>query len=108
MKDARAAWAARQQARAQAEHDALAQQLAEAHAQIEANEARIADLHYQQYARAGAVNARDGTLLPTGVQLGLGVRPSAVSVILSQGSLSQTDGDLDIAIDGPAPGGGRS
>jgi len=62
--------------------------------------AEFADLHYQQYARAGAVNAQDGTVLPTGVQLGLGVRPSAVSVVLSQGSLSQTDGDLDIAIDG--------
>ena len=61
----------------------------------------FADLHYQQVARAGAINASDGTVLPAGVQLGLGVRPSAVTVNVAQGSLSQTDGDLDLAIDGP-------
>ena len=66
----------------------------------DARRAEFADLHYQQVARAGTVNAVDGTVLPTGVQLGLGVRPSAVSVILSQGSLTATNGDLDIAIDG--------
>ncbi|MGJ8617929.1 MAG: flagellar basal-body rod protein FlgG [Sulfitobacter sp.] len=65
-----------------------------------ARRAEFADLHYQQMARAGAVNASDGTVLPTGVQLGLGVRPAAVSVHLAQGSLSATGGDLDIAIDG--------
>ena len=62
--------------------------------------AEFSDLHYQQMARAGAINASDGTVLPTGIQLGLGVRPSAVSVQLSQGSLSQTGGDLDLAIEG--------
>ena len=65
-----------------------------------ARRAEFADLHYQQMARAGAVNASDGTVLPTGVQLGLGVRPSAVSIHLAQGSLSATGGDLDVAIDG--------
>ncbi|KMK65554.1 flagellar basal-body rod protein FlgG [Puniceibacterium sp. IMCC21224] len=65
-----------------------------------ARRAEFADLHYQQVARAGTVNAADGTVLPTGVQLGLGVRPSAVSVQLAQGSLSATGGDLDLAIDG--------
>lgn len=62
--------------------------------------AEFADLHYQQMARAGSINASDGTVLPTGVQLGLGVRPAAVSINISQGSLSATGGDLDIAIDG--------
>lgn len=65
-----------------------------------ARRAEFADLHYQQMARAGSVNASDGTVLPTGVQLGLGVRPSAVSLHLQQGSLSATQGDLDVAIDG--------
>ena len=65
-----------------------------------ARRAEFSDLHYQQLARAGAVNATDGTVLPTGVQLGLGVRPAAVSMHLAQGSLSQTGGDLDLAIDG--------
>ncbi|RBI71124.1 flagellar basal-body rod protein FlgG [Roseovarius sp. TE539] len=65
-----------------------------------ARRAEFADLHYQQMARAGTINAADGTVLPTGVQLGLGVRPSAVSVHLAQGSLSRTGNDLDLAIDG--------
>lgn len=65
-----------------------------------ARRAEFSDLHYQQFARAGTVNASDGTVLPTGVQLGLGVRPAAVSINLEQGSLSATNGDLDIAIDG--------
>lgn len=65
-----------------------------------ARRAEFADLHYQQMSRAGSISAADGTVLPTGVQLGLGVRPSAVSVHLAQGSLSQTGGDLDLAIDG--------
>ncbi|MFK7939520.1 MAG: flagellar basal-body rod protein FlgG [Roseovarius sp.] len=62
--------------------------------------AEFADLHYQQMARPGTVNATDGTVLPTGVQLGLGVRPSAVTMNLAQGTLSATNGDLDVAIDG--------
>jgi flagellar basal-body rod protein FlgG len=65
-----------------------------------ARRAEFADLHYQQMTRAGSVNASDGTVLPTGVQLGLGVRPAAVSLHLQQGSLSATQGDLDVAIDG--------
>jgi flagellar basal-body rod protein FlgG len=62
--------------------------------------AEFADLHYQQMARPGTVSASDGTVLPTGIQLGLGVRASAVSVELSQGALSATGGDLDVAIEG--------
>jgi flagellar basal-body rod protein FlgG len=65
-----------------------------------ARRAEFADLHYQQATKPGTINAADGTILPTGVQLGLGVRPTAVSVHLSQGSLSATSGDLDVAIDG--------
>lgn len=65
-----------------------------------ARRAEFADLHYQQVNRPGAVNAADGTILPTGVQLGLGVRPSAVTVHLAQGGLEQTGGDLDVAVDG--------
>ena len=65
-----------------------------------ARRADFADLHYQQLARPGTVSAQDGSMLPTGVQIGLGVRAAAVSVILSQGSLSATGGDLDVAIEG--------
>ncbi|MGR3793175.1 flagellar basal-body rod protein FlgG [Vannielia sp. SX4] len=65
-----------------------------------ARRADFADLHYRQLARPGAINANDGTILPTGVQIGLGVRPSAVSMNVQQGSLGATGGDLDVAIEG--------
>ena len=65
-----------------------------------ARRADFADLHYRQLARPGTINASDGTVLPTGVQIGLGVRPSSVSVNLQQGSLGATGGDLDVAIEG--------
>jgi len=65
-----------------------------------ARRAEFADLHYQQLARPGTINSASGTVLPTGVQLGLGVRPTAVSMILAQGALSVTGGDLDMAIEG--------
>ncbi|MGB5556724.1 MAG: flagellar basal-body rod protein FlgG [Paracoccaceae bacterium] len=65
-----------------------------------ARRAEFSDLHYQQMTRAGTISASDGTVLPTGVQLGLGVRPASVTVNLSQGSLSATGGDLDLAIEG--------
>ena len=62
--------------------------------------ADFADLTYQQMARPGSVSAADGSMLPTGIQIGLGVRPAAVSVLVGQGSLDPTGGDLDLAIDG--------
>jgi flagellar basal-body rod protein FlgG len=65
-----------------------------------ARRADFADLHYQQIARAGTVNAADGTVLPAGIQLGLGVRASAVSRVVEQGSVTATGGELDVAIEG--------
>jgi flagellar basal-body rod protein FlgG len=62
--------------------------------------AEFADLHYQQVTRPGSITASDGTAVPTGIQLGLGVRPVAVTLMPAQGSLSNTGGDLDIAIEG--------
>ncbi len=62
--------------------------------------AEFADLHYQQLVRAGTIAAADGTLVPTGVQLGLGVRPAAVAMQVQQGALVHTGGDLDLAIEG--------
>ena len=65
-----------------------------------ARRAEFADLHYQQVTRAGTLTAGDGTQVPTGVQVGLGVRPTAVSIVAAQGTLSATGGDLDVAIEG--------
>lgn len=65
-----------------------------------ARRAEFSDLLYQQIKQPGTINASDGTILPTGVQVGLGVRTSAVSVELAQGGLIESGGDLDLAIDG--------
>lgn len=65
-----------------------------------ARRAEFADLHYEQVSRPGTISSTTGTELPTGVQLGLGSRASAVTMELAQGTLVQTGGDLDIAIEG--------
>jgi flagellar basal-body rod protein FlgG len=65
-----------------------------------ARRAEFADLLYQQEKRAGAVSSDAGTVLPAGVQIGLGVRTAAISMDNTRGSLRQTDGDLDLAIEG--------
>jgi flagellar basal-body rod protein FlgG len=65
-----------------------------------ARRAEFADLHYQQMQRPGTITSADGAVLPAGVQLGLGVRPSAVSMQVAQGALAETGGALDIAIEG--------
>lgn len=65
-----------------------------------ARRAEFADLMYEQEKRAGSVSSDAGTVLPTGVQIGLGVRTAAIATDVSQGSLQQTDGDLDVAIEG--------
>lgn len=65
-----------------------------------ARRAEFADLHYQQFTRAGTISAADGTIVPTGVQIGLGARPASVAMQLQQGAVAATGGDLDLAIEG--------
>jgi flagellar basal-body rod protein FlgG len=50
--------------------------------------------------RTPGANASAATTLPTGIQLGTGVRAVAVQKIFSSGSLQQTQNDLDMAIEG--------
>jgi flagellar basal-body rod protein FlgG len=57
------------------------------------------DLIYQSLRQAGAASS-DQTQLPTGLQMGLGVRPVATSRIFTQGNLQQTSNNLDVAIKG--------
>ena len=65
-----------------------------------ARRAEFADLHYQQLRAPGAITAGTGEILPAGVQLGLGVRPAAISMEVRQGAMRQTGGELDIGIEG--------
>jgi len=61
--------------------------------------AEFADLMYQVMEYAGTATS-DVTKSPTGIEVGLGVRPTAVNKIFSEGSLKQTDNQLDVAITG--------
>ena len=57
------------------------------------------DLMYQNLRQTGANNAEQAAL-PTGLQVGLGVRPVAMARNFSQGNLQQTGGNLDMAVRG--------
>jgi flagellar basal-body rod protein FlgG len=58
------------------------------------------DLLYQDLRRVGSTSSDAGTIVPSGVQLGLGVKTAAVYRITEQGSLLSTDNTLDIALQG--------
>ncbi len=58
------------------------------------------DLLYQSQRRIGAQSSEVGTVVPAGVQVGLGVKPASVYRIHEQGSAVQTENSLDLAIQG--------
>ena len=57
------------------------------------------DLIYQNLRQVGA-NSGEQTTLPTGLQIGLGVRPVALARNFSQGALQQTGNSFDLAVRG--------
>ncbi len=59
------------------------------------------DLLYQNIQIAGAATSDSGTLLPSGIQLGAGVKTGAVYRIQSQGDLKTTSNPYDVSIQGP-------
>jgi len=58
------------------------------------------DLMYQNLRQAGAATS-DQSTLPTGLQVGLGVRAAGTTRNFAQGALQQTGNNLDMAIQGP-------
>ena len=58
--------------------------------------AEFNDLLYQNIIRPGAVSTADQTVVPSGIQLGLGVRTAAVYRITEGGGLTKTDNSLDL------------
>jgi flagellar basal-body rod protein FlgG len=58
------------------------------------------DLLYQTQSEAGAQSSDQGTVVPTGVQIGAGVRAGSVYRITGQGTLTNTGNALDMAING--------
>jgi flagellar basal-body rod protein FlgG len=57
------------------------------------------DLLYQNIRQPGAQSSQQ-TQLPSGLQLGTGVRPVATERVFSQGNLQQTSNNKDVAIQG--------
>jgi len=84
----------------QTQLDAISNNLANASTNgYKASHAVFEDLMYQNLRQSGA-NTTEQTQLPTGLQIGLGVRPVATSRNYAQGSLQQTSNVLDLAIQG--------
>ena len=62
--------------------------------------AEFQDLLYQTLERAGAQSSDQGTIVPTGVQVGAGVKAGSTYRITEQGAMTQTGNKLDVAIQG--------
>jgi flagellar basal-body rod protein FlgG len=62
--------------------------------------AEFQDLIYQHVARVGAQASTQGTILPVGIDIGGGVKTVGTPRSMTQGTLSQTGNDLDLAITG--------
>jgi flagellar basal-body rod protein FlgG len=61
--------------------------------------AQFQDLLYQNMVQPGA-SAGEQTVVPTGLQLGLGTRASSNEIIFTQGEFAQTNNPLDAVIQG--------
>jgi len=62
--------------------------------------AQFQDLLYQDLRRVGSSSSDAGTIVPSGIQLGVGVRTAATYRVNEQGSLILTDNQFDLAIRG--------
>ena len=58
------------------------------------------DLMYQNLRRVGSNSSDTGSVVPSGAQVGLGVKTAAIYRINEQGTLQQTANTLDMAIQG--------
>jgi flagellar basal-body rod protein FlgG len=62
--------------------------------------AEFQDLIYQDMRRVGSNSSDTGSIVPSGAQLGLGVKTAAIYPINEQGNLQQTSNSLDLAVQG--------
>jgi flagellar basal-body rod protein FlgG len=62
--------------------------------------AEFQDLLYQSERRVGSASSDNGTIVPSGVQIGIGVKTAAVNRMMAQGNLTNTNNSLDLAIQG--------
>jgi len=62
--------------------------------------AEFQDLLYQNVERMGAQSSESGTVVPTGIQVGSGVKAGSVYRITEQGNLTATGNRFDLALSG--------
>ncbi|MDZ4869631.1 MAG: flagellar hook-basal body complex protein, partial [Alphaproteobacteria bacterium] len=62
--------------------------------------AEFQDMLYQNMERPGSTSSASGSVLPLGIQIGVGVRTDAVGRITEQGGMSATNNPYDLAING--------
>ena len=62
--------------------------------------AEFKDLLYQTENQVGAQGAESGTVVPSGIQLGLGVKAGAIYRINQQGTMTNTNNPLDVGVQG--------
>jgi flagellar basal-body rod protein FlgG len=62
--------------------------------------AEFQDLIYQNLRRVGSNSSDNGTIVPSGAQIGLGVKTASIYRITEQGNLQQTGNNLDMSIQG--------
>ena len=62
--------------------------------------AEFQDLLYQNIERMGVSSSDAGTIIPTGIQVGTGVKTASVYRIMQQGDMNQTENPFDLAIEG--------
>ncbi|MGE5567831.1 MAG: flagellar basal-body rod protein FlgG [Rhodospirillales bacterium] len=80
--------------------DNIAHNLANANtAGFKARRTQFQDLLYQSFVQPGA-SAGAQTVVPSGLQLGLGTRPASNEIIFTQGNFEMTNNPLDVVIQG--------
>ena len=62
--------------------------------------AEFQDLLYQDMNQVGSQSDASGTIVPTGLQIGSGVKAGSIYRITQQGSMTQSSNPLDLAIQG--------
>lgn len=81
--------------------DVIANNIANANTTgFKSGRAAFQDLIYQSMQQEGALTSTEGTSRPVGMNVGLGVQSAGVIRLNTQGGLSQTENQLDLAIEG--------
>jgi flagellar basal-body rod protein FlgG len=80
--------------------DTIANNLANANTTgFKARRMQFQDLLYQNFIQPGS-SAGSQTLVPSGLQIGMGTRAASNEIIFTQGSFQETDNPLDLVIQG--------